>query len=104
MSYELQRGDIGAHDKPLTPDTIETVTFTDDVDAVEVLNIDGTAAIYFTVNGRDPVVGGNHCWALPAGAASSLVVDVPTAGRSVVKLVSASRVRFSVTRTSGSDR
>lgn len=100
MSYELQRDDIGVHDKTLTQDVIETVTFPADVDAVEVLNIDGLASLYFTVDGRDPVVGGNHCWALPAGAPSSLAVDVPTAGRSVVKLISSSQARFSVTRTS----
>jgi hypothetical protein len=66
---------------------------------VEVLNRDGTAEIYFTVDGTEPTVGGTGCEVLPA-AMGSIVVAAPNApgagGGTVVKCISTGTPKVSV--------
>jgi hypothetical protein len=78
----------------LTANTVTTVTLDNDFKNVEVLNVDGSAAIYFTVDGTTPTVEGNGCNVLPA-AIGALTV---WAGRStdVVKLISTGTPKVSV--------
>jgi hypothetical protein len=92
-------GKVGAHAKTLVASTVDTVTFADDLDTVEVLS-DGAAALYFTADGTTPVIGDDACWELPAGATSARTVPVPTAGGSVIKLISTGTPKYSVSRTS----
>ncbi|MBP2581920.1 hypothetical protein J3A78_002398 [Streptomyces sp. PvR006] len=96
--YQVQAGEWGVHAITLQPGTVTTIAFPDDVDEVEVLSHDGAAAIYFTVDGSTPSVEGRGSRVLPA-AISSAQVQPPTAGPTVVKLVSAGSPSVSVSRT-----
>jgi hypothetical protein len=95
-TYTVQASEIGAHAKTLAAGTVDTVTFQRDCNTVEVLSIDGAAAIYFTVDGSTPTVGGANTYLVPA-VIGALEVDVPTAGNAVVKLISAGTPSYSVT-------
>lgn len=75
----------------LVANTVKTFTFNIDFVAVEVLNVDGAAKVWFTLDGSDPVVGQDGCQVLPA-AIGSVEVD-PSAhgsgkGPTVVKAIS----------------
>ncbi|MGW5633934.1 hypothetical protein [Streptomyces sp. NPDC003832] len=96
--YSVTNDEWGIHGITLEAGTITTIHFPDDVDEVEVLSHDGAAPIYFTVDGSDPAVEGRASRVLPA-AISSAQVQPPTAGPSIVKLVSAGTPKVSVTRT-----
>lgn len=63
---------------------------------VEVLNVDGAAAVYFTTNGTPPTVAGDGCHVLPAAIASIEVNDETSGPTSVVKLISAGTPKVSV--------
>lgn len=78
--------------------TVETVTLTDLATKrgeVEVVNRDGVAAIYFTVDGAAPTVAGDDCYVLPA-AVGSLIVKSPANVAAVVKLISDGTPQYSV--------
>ncbi|MGW7350960.1 hypothetical protein [Streptomyces sp. NPDC054784] len=96
--YQVQPGEIGIHALTLTAGQATTVTFPDDVDEIEILSHDGAAAVYFTVDGTAPAVEGRSSRVLPA-AVTSVQVEPPTAGPTVVKLISAATPKVSVTRT-----
>ncbi|GAA0632324.1 hypothetical protein GCM10010174_61710 [Kutzneria viridogrisea] len=89
-------GQIGAHNLTLTANTVTEVDFADDVDTVEVLS-DGTAPVYVTVDGSSPTVGGANCYLLPA-AIGAKELHPPTAGGTVVKLISAGTPTVSVAK------
>lgn len=72
-----------------------TVTFDQDFEQVEVLNVDGAAAVYFRVGATAPTVEGTGSHVLPA-AISSVEVPVYTSGPTVVKLISAGAPKVSV--------
>lgn len=83
----------------LTPSTVDTVTFTVDAQAVEVLNRDAAGTIYFTTDGSTPAVPttppvGDGSYVVPAGQA--LIVNPPGAAGTVVKLVSSAACAYSV--------
>ena len=80
--------------------TVYTVTLDGDYPKVEVLNRDGTAEIYFTVDGSTPTVGGAGTFVLPA-TIGTIEVPVRTSGATVVKLISAGTPKFSVTAIPG---
>jgi hypothetical protein len=75
--------------------TVTTVTLDKDYNQVEVLNVDGAAAVYFTTNGSTPAVGANGSNVIPA-AIGSLTVLPGTTGNTVVKLISAGTPTVSV--------
>lgn len=72
----------GVHGIQLAAGTVDTVTFTDDVSEIEIVNMTGTAAIYFTVDGTEPTVGGKKTRLLPA-AITTVEIEPPTAGAAV---------------------
>lgn len=86
--------------KTLTAGTVDTVTFPADFPFVEVENRD-TTELYFTADGQTaPSVLGDGCYRV--GPGDSLRVDAslksqPTPNSTVVKLISASAVAYSVT-------
>jgi hypothetical protein len=82
----VQTGQIGAYGLTLTASTVTEVDFVDDVDVVEIIT-DGAAAVYATVDGSAPTVGGGNCYYLPA-VAGSKEVHPPSYGGTVVKLIS----------------
>lgn len=97
-SVAVAAGQKGTHGT-LVAATVDTVTFTGiDFNEVEVLNRNGAAEIYFTVDGTAPTVGGTNCYVLPA-AITSAIVGVPTTGATVVKLISAGTPTYSVSGT-----
>lgn len=89
-------GELGAH-AILGANAVDRVLFDADLDAVELLNLDPAADIYYTLDRTDPA-GPAYANArrLPAGMAS--VVTVPTGGATEVRLRSAAAAPFSVQR------
>lgn len=63
---------------------------------VGVLNVTGTAEVYFTTDGTTPTVGGNACHILPAVISALTVNDETPGSTSVIKLISAGTPRVSV--------
>lgn len=89
-------GNVAAHNLTLVANTVTTVDFADNVPAVEIIS-DGTAAVYYSVDGSTPTVGGANCYMLPAGFVG---IDVRRANVSVdsVKLISTGTPTVSVQR------
>lgn len=94
----------GAYAKTLTAATVDTVNVTASAGQrastrVRVVNLDGAAAIYFTLDGTAPTVGGAKTYELAAvaGAAQAISVDVKAVDV-VVKLISSGTPKYSVSR------
>src|SRR4051795_1476005 len=96
--YNVGARGVGVYEKALVAKSVDTVVFADDLDAVEVLS-DGSAAIYFTVDGDIPTVGGTDCFHLPA-LTSAREVPSNRVGVTVVKLISPGTPTYSVARVS----
>lgn len=79
----------------LVATTVTTFTFDTDFTQVEVLNVDGAAAVYFTVDGSAPTVEGEGAMVLPA-AIGGLVVPSARRGGTVVKAISSGTPKVSV--------
>lgn len=79
----------------LVASTVTTLTFNVDFNRVEVLNVDGAAEVYFTMDGTAPTVGGTGCHVLPA-AIASCEAEPTTSGATVVKLISSGTPKVSV--------
>lgn len=101
-AHDVPTGHIGAHEIALVADTESTVTFGGDqpsvydLGQVEVQVISGTAPVYFRFGQGAATVKGTDCWSAQPGTAA--VVDVPTAGDTVVRLISAAAAVVSVGR------
>ncbi len=74
----------------------DNLSFTPVPARVEVLNVDGAAAVYFTITGVDPTVAGNTCHVLPAAIGSVELSDTTPGATTVVKLISAGTPKVSV--------
>lgn len=88
--------ELAAHAITLTPDTVDTVNFARDCAEVEVLNINGAGALYFTVDGSTPTVAGKNTHLVPAAAGAGKRVGVRGGGLTAVKLISAAATSYSV--------
>lgn len=98
-TYKVATKKVGAYAKTLVASTVDTVEFADYLPAVEVTS-NGTAAIYFTIDGSTPTVGGAECYELPA-LASVRTVDIPNSSErpaTVIKLISAAMPTYSVAK------
>ena len=98
-SYTVPEGHVGAHQKQLAANTVDTVTFTaTDLAEVEILT-DGTAAIFVRFGaGNSPTVAGTNCWQVPSGSGSAVLIP-HTSGATVVNLISSGAPVYSVART-----
>lgn len=67
---------IEAFHGTLVAATVTTITFTAYHQAIEVSNVDGASAIYGTLSGVDPTVGGANTFFLPA-AVSARTIRIP---------------------------
>lgn len=76
--------------------TVSTLTFDEDFAEVEVMNVDGTAAVYYRFDGVAPVVGAAGTHVLPAIAGATGIRKPKTSGPTVVKLISAGTPKVSV--------
>lgn len=95
-SYSVSAGAIGAHNKTLVGGTVDTVTFADDADLIEVVS-DGAAALYFTLDGSTPTVWGENTYFMPASLSER--TEAPgTPGGTVVKLISSGTPTYSVSQ------
>lgn len=79
----------------LTAATVTTFTLDADYSAVEVLNADGAAEVFFTTDGTAPVVDGAGCYYLPA-AIGALEVTSSINGPAVVKAISSGTPKVAV--------
>lgn len=80
----------------LTASTVATITLDSYADTVEILNVDGAAEIYATVDRSTPTVGGDGAWVLPAAVGSLEVKAAPGDLIGVVKLISSGTPKVSV--------
>jgi hypothetical protein len=65
---------------------------------VDVLNVDGLAAIYGTLDGSTPTVGGTNCFCVPAAIGSVQIAFTQGGGQNVVvKLISSGTPTYHVT-------
>lgn len=72
----------------LTANVVSTITLDGDYRSIEVVNVSGSAAVYFNVDSASsPAVAGNDCWRLPA-AASAREIESRASGATVIKLIS----------------
>jgi len=93
----VSTGERAAWGKVAVASTVDTVTFDRDLFAVRVTNDTGAAAIYFTVDGSTPTVGGAGTYRVPAVAGAT--ADVTTQGGAstdAVKLISVGTPTYSV--------
>ena len=79
----------------LTATTVASVTITPSADEIEVVNVDGAAAIYFTADGSTPTVEGDDCEVVPA-TIGVLRVATPGDAPYTVKLISSGTPKYSV--------
>lgn len=96
-SYTVATGARGVQAKVLTATFVDTVTFTDHANQVEIVT-DGTAAVYVTVDGSAPTVAGANTDVLISGSPCVRVVNVPSVDQPpIVQLISAGTPTYSVT-------
>jgi hypothetical protein len=88
---------IAAHNVQLAAAQVKTVRFAEDLNSVDVIS-DGTAAVYYTLNGSTPAVAGSNCYLIPAGAIGVDTREPPTSGPTLVKLISEGTPVISVQR------
>lgn len=80
----------------LTAGTVTTITLDDPARRVEIINVDGAAAVYVTVDGSTPAVAAAGCWVLP-GSINRMVLGPATGGGiKIVKLISSGTPAVSV--------
>lgn len=80
----------------LVANTVATVTLTGDFQLVEVINVDGVAAVYFTVDGAAPTVAGDDTLVVPAVADARTRAGAPSPANSTVRLISAGAPKVAV--------
>lgn len=94
-------GKVAAHGVTLAANQVSTVSFTDNIRAVDVIS-DGAAPVYYTVDGSTPTVAGAGCYLIPAGVTGVDTRDTTNSGNTsvldVVKLISAGTPTVSVQR------
>jgi hypothetical protein len=80
-------------------DEVATVEFDLDYEWVEILNMTGTADVFFRADGEDPGVAAACSEVVGAAIGASLTIAVPTAGNTMVKLISAGTPKIAVRGT-----
>jgi hypothetical protein len=98
-SHSIAADEIGVHNVALTANIVETFTFADDVPAL-VIATDGAAAIYYTLdaNAPAPTVGGKYAHVMLAALGYYDDLEPPTAGGTVVRMISTGTPVVSVCR------
>lgn len=83
-------GEVSSGRLTLAANTVITVAFTDNIGAVQITT-DGTAPVYYTVDGRTPTVDSRIAYEIPAagvGIATNETANTPGNG-DIIKLISA---------------
>jgi hypothetical protein len=89
-------GIVSAKHATLVAATLDTVTFTTDLGAVEVVNRSAADALSFTVNGATPTALGDNVYVVPPGVGMSKIVQPPTGDATVVRIISAGAAPYTV--------
>lgn len=95
--HNVAAGAVGTYNHTLSAGVVDSVGFATDPNVIEVIS-DGAAAIYVTVDGSAPTVGGANTYVLPALPCSRKIRHV---GNQAVKLISAGTPVYGVGVTSG---
>jgi hypothetical protein len=94
-AYTVAAGDIGKYEIAMTAATEDTVTFTGtDLSQVEVKQLSGASPVYFRFGATAAVVKADGCYDVHPGTA--VIVQPPTSGETVVRLISAAAAVVSV--------
>ena len=90
--------DVQVRHGTLVANVTTTITFDGAFSMVEVLNVTGTAAIYFTIDGTNVSVGSNDAYVVPAQIGSLTVsAEQATPSQTIVRLISSGTPGYSVT-------
>ncbi|MDX3661310.1 DUF4082 domain-containing protein [Streptomyces sp. ID05-26A] len=98
--YTVAEGDLGKYEITLAAGIETTVTFSDDLDQVEISNDNGAGRVYFTVDGTPATVRGPRCRQIPA-AMHYVRANVYGVNDTVVRLISEAATMVSVAKASG---
>lgn len=80
--------EVGSGTFALVANTEHVIDFNRDLKQVEIGVENGTAPVYVSVVGTAAVVGAKNCYPIPTGTSTN-VLDVPTAGNTKVRLITA---------------
>jgi hypothetical protein len=69
--------------------TVATMTFDEDFDKVELMNVTGTSPVYARFDGIAPVVAAAGTHVIPAVAGATIIRKPKTSGPTVIKFISA---------------
>lgn len=78
----------------LVANTVATMTFDEDFPEMEIVNVDGAAAVYVRFGSTAPTVAGTGCIAIPA-TPGMWRFKPKTSGATVVKFISAGTPKVS---------
>lgn len=95
-TYTVAASEVGAHKKLTTANTVDTINFGRKCLNIEVIS-DGSADLYFTVDGSVPTVDGNGGHRLPSGIPTAYDQAVYPLIATTVKVISSGAVTYSVT-------
>lgn len=96
-TYTVAAGAVAKHDIQMVAGQVDTVTFTDNIAAVSILP-DGTADVFYTLDGSTPAVNGASSLRIPAGAFVEDALLPEKRSGDQVKIVSAGTPKVSVQR------
>jgi ABC-type Fe3+-hydroxamate transport system substrate-binding protein len=100
-SYTVAAGKVGAYEKTLVGSTVDTVTFADTVDRVEVINHDTALILYVRLDSTDPTVSGAEGVVVPPGVRTINVRRFdPTQNATEVRVISSGTPKYSVAKAS----
>ena len=92
--YTVGEDEVAVHNKTLVASAVDTVTFFDALEAIEVIS-DGAAKIYVTTDGSAPTVAGANTRVIPATICARVIRM--SSGKSV-KLISSGSPTYSIER------
>lgn len=95
-TYTIAVGENGAYEKALVAGVFSEWDFGFSPRSLEIVH-DGTAAVYFTTDGSNPVVAGNASRCVPKNH-SRVLVDIPGTGSPVIRCISVGTPVVSVSR------
>lgn len=96
-THTVTGAQVGVHNLTLSAGVEEIVQFEQDIATIEIINLDGAAAVYFTVNEESAVVAGPRTQVLPA-AINAVRYEPVESSATRVSLISAGTPKISVTR------
>ena len=81
----------------LSSTTVDTLTFSQLWDMIEVVNLTGTSGVAFTVDGTTPAVDGDDCYQVDPGSSLKIDASANVTGTSMVVKVIGNGNKYRVT-------